>query len=278
MKRTLVRTPASFASVSATSGEQLLGEDRRHVLSLNQPLQLGDALGTRLGVGSEPADRVLRQAVRGGEVSERRVVRDDDAPRTRRESLCEVVVERGQVGGERLRVRRERVGVSRRDAGERCFDRLAHLGVEHRIQPDVRVDRDAVAALSRRRCQRGQIGEQVDRDTSRIGDRVLDGGLKSLTQVEHEVGRLDRRDGVGCELQVVRLHARRREVHDVDVVSADRFDGCLDGVERRDHRYPALRPGAALIARRARGSEQHQRRERDVDGGDVPGSENCSHT
>jgi hypothetical protein len=58
---------------------------------------------------------------------------------------------------------------------------------------------------------------------------------------------VDPRDLTWCQLQVVRLRARGREVPDVDRRASDSLGGVGEGIERRLHRLPssgASRPAA----------------------------------
>ena len=87
-------------------------------------------------------------------------------------------------------------------------------------------------------------------------DRVLEGRLEALAEVEDEVGIRDRAHVAAGELEVVRLDAGRSQVAHVDSRAADLLSGESQRIEGRDHGAAALRarvpPQPASAATRVR--------------------------
>ncbi|GAB3307920.1 hypothetical protein GCM10027298_29610 [Epidermidibacterium keratini] len=69
-------------------------------------------------------------------------------------------------------------------------------------------------------------------------DRVVDGGLQTVL-VDDEVCFLQRDDGLGGELHVMRLGTRLSEAGQLDAVTSDLLDEELLRVEADDDRGPA---------------------------------------
>jgi hypothetical protein len=77
-------------------------------------------------------------------------------------------------------------------------------------------------------------GKEVDGVCRRRVDRVLEGGLEAVAEVEHELCVGDRTDVTAGELEVVRLDTRRGQVADVDPVPTDLLGGEGQWVESGD--------------------------------------------
>ena len=86
-------------------------------------------------------------------------------------------------------------------------------------------------------------------------DRVLEGRLEVLSEVEDEVGIGDGADVAAGELEVVRLDAGRGQVADVDPVASDLLGGESQRVEGRGDDLSSLRARAAA----ATGERRRQR-------------------
>ncbi len=156
-----------------------------------------------------------------------------------------------------------------------------HLGPQARIQPDVGVDDQALLSLQRWSRLGVDQGEHVERSSLRVADRVLDRRLESRSCVYHQVGGRDQLDIVGRELQIVRLHAGWREVHNVDTVAADDLSCCCNGVESSDDGHPPIVAGitsSGLGARTRCGEhERDEGRDRYRTPGSLDDSKNRSH-
>ena len=108
----------------------------------------------------------------------------------------------------------------------------------------------------------GRLGDVEGRLTG-LARRIVDGRLEVL-EVDEQVRLRHLQHVLGRELEVVRLGARRREVRDVDVVTADLRRGVLERVEGGDNREPAvgsaLAAGGALVVGAARGEGAERER------------------
>ena len=78
--------------------------------------------------------------------------------------------------------------------------------------------------------------EEIDCRRRRRVDRVLEGGLEALAEVEDEVGVGDRRHVATGELEVVRLDAGRGQVPHVDTGVGDLLSGKRQWIEGGDDR------------------------------------------
>ena len=103
--------------------------------------------------------------------------------------------------------------------------------------------------------------EQVDR-AARPLSRLLDRRLEAPAEVEDEVGVRDPLHVARGELEIVRLDARRSQVHDGHARTADLLRGERERIEGRDDVQGAgLRPLRAAAAReRDRGGQRGHRR------------------
>jgi hypothetical protein len=104
------------------------------------------------------------------------------------------------------------------------------------------------------RGQGRHVRGDVDDDAGRLTQRVFDRRLEPSARVQHHVGRRDRLDVVGSELEVVRLDPRRGELHDRDAVAAHLSSRLGDRIEARNHGRPPVVHRGRVVA--ARGSEQ----------------------
>jgi len=101
-----------------------------------------------------------------------------------------------------------------------------------------------------------------------ILDGVLDRGLESAPEVEDHVGRRDRLDRVRCELEIVRLDPRRRQVRHADAIATDPLRGECQRVEAHHDGSPAIRIVLDLSGTRLHGNDGRRQCE----------NENRSHT
>ena len=231
-----MRAPTSRATVSASRGERSVSKNtvvacvRRTIwITCCQLLRRG------LGFWTETGDRDLLEAVAGREVAECCVARDDLVSLAVAQPLPVFTVEL-VAGRRRVRCRGE----------QRRADSRRHACEEDRIEPHVRVRRQTRLGTV---CRvKRQPGEDVHFLAARLLDRLAHRRLEAMAEVEDDARVLDRGDFLRCQLQVVRLGSRRREVLDVERRPSDPLGGVGKGIERRNHR---VRPtGAARPAAR----------------------------
>ena len=115
---------------------------------------------------------------------------------------------------------------------ELLADPLCDRGVPDRIEPDVGVDAVLLLAAD---AGRNRV-EEIDAVCRRGVDRVLEGRLEALAEVEDEVGVGDRGHIAPGELEVVRLDAGRGQVAHVDPGAADLLSGERQWIEGGDDR------------------------------------------
>ncbi len=218
---TAVFTSASRATVSARSGAT--SGSKNTVVAPVAPHLLDeprDVLRARLGLGCEPGEGNLAEAVALGEVPERRVARHEVTTLAPLETAPQLGIESLEAGDEGPRSPRR---------PQRVRDRPDERRVPDRVEPDVRV-----GSLSLRAAQEGEPVEHVDGRPRAALDRALEGGLEPAAEVRDEARGPDRLDIPGPELQVVRLRPGWREVHDLEARAADLLRREGEGIERRD--------------------------------------------
>jgi hypothetical protein len=164
----------------------------------------------RLGLGVEAADADLREAVRGREVPERGVVGDDRRSLAVRQTGAEVLVQCVQLSSYAVAPAAKAsacVGSMSASADRTSSTMRAYRsGSSHTCGSTVRLASEPLGGAVVRPLQR------VENGSLGFADRVLDAGLEAAAQIDHEVGRRDRRHLGRRELEVVGLDAGRREV------------------------------------------------------------------
>ena len=140
--------------------DERLEEHGRRSRRLHEVDEVGDAASRRLGLGREPLERHLLEAVPRREVAERGVARDDLASLAARKPATELGVEPLELAGER---------VGRLRLPELDSDRTHHRGVANRVEPHVRVANDLAVLI----LPLLQIlsGEKVERAAARAAPR-----------------------------------------------------------------------------------------------------------
>src|SRR5687767_2382900 len=102
-------------------------------------------------------------------------------------------------------------------------DPLRELRVPDRIEPDMGVGAGVLDGV-----------EEVDRLRRGGVDRVLEGGLESLAEVEDEIRVRDRAHVAAGELEIVRLDAGRGQVPYLELAPPDLLGGERERVEGGD--------------------------------------------
>jgi hypothetical protein len=128
-------------------------------------------------------------------------------------------------------------------ASESAADPVGHLCVPKRVEPNMRVDREAL--ILRCTLPQPESLEEIDRVGLRALERVLQCGLEARADVEDDVSGADAFDVPRGQLDVVRLGSRRREVHHVYLRAADLL-GCVG--ERIEGSHDRRRTPALTIA------------------------------